>query len=129
MRSTNLAVTGEATPPLPCWRFWTQEQNSSLIDHYIQVPYTVIVLFVTTANTLAIPPPLLDRMEVIRHAGYTEHEKIEIAKRHLIRKQTEIHSLNTDEWSISDEALRIIIRRYTREAGVRNLDRELVERP
>jgi ATP-dependent Lon protease len=82
-------------------------------------------MFVTTANTLNISPPLLDRMEVIRISGYTEDEKVEIAKRHLIDKQLKAQGLKDHEWSISEPALRDIIRYYTREAGVRNLEREL----
>jgi ATP-dependent Lon protease len=82
-------------------------------------------MFVTTANTLRIPPPLLDRMETIHLPGYTEDEKVEIAKRHLIPKQMKLHGIKDEEWSISEEALRDVIRVYTREAGVRNLEREL----
>jgi ATP-dependent Lon protease len=102
------------------------EQNSTFNDHYLEVDYDLSdVLFVTTANTLRMPQPLMDRMEIIRLPGYTEDEKIEIAKRHLIAKQIKAHGLKKGEWSISDEALRDLCRFYTREAGVRNLEREI----
>ncbi len=102
------------------------EQNHTFNDHYLEVDYDLShVMFVTTANTLNIPPPLMDRMEIIRIAGYTEDEKVEIARRHLIPNSLAKHGVSTKEWAIDDEALLTMIRRYTREAGVRNLEREL----
>jgi len=102
------------------------EQNSTFNDHYLEVDYDLSnVMFVTTANTLNIPGPLLDRMEVIRIAGYTEEEKAEIARTHLIPTSMQKHGLAEKEWKIGDEALLMLIRRYTREAGVRNLEREI----
>ncbi|WP_112664089.1 endopeptidase La [Microvirga flavescens] len=102
------------------------EQNNTFNDHYLEVDYDLSnVMFVTTANTLNIPAPLLDRMEVIRIAGYTEEEKAEIARTHLIPSAMKKHGLADKEWSITDEGLLMLIRRYTREAGVRNLEREV----
>src|SRR5271165_1755368 len=102
------------------------EQNISFSDHYLEVDYDLSdVMFVTTANTLRMPQPLLDRMEIIRIPGYTEDEKVEIARRHLIPKQMKSHGLKKGEWQISEDSLRDLIRFYTREAGVRNLEREI----
>jgi ATP-dependent Lon protease len=102
------------------------EQNHAFNDHYLEVDYDLSnVMFLTTANTLNIPPPLMDRMEIIRIAGYTEDEKVEIARKHLIPHAIVKHGLNPKEWTIDEEALLMLIRRYTREAGVRNLEREL----
>ncbi|MAK59409.1 MAG: endopeptidase La [Ponticaulis sp.] len=104
------------------------EQNATFNDHYLEVDYDLSnIMFVTTANSLNMPQPLLDRMEIIRIAGYTEDEKVEIAKRHLIPKIAENHGLKDEEWAVEDSALRDEIRYYTREAGVRNLERELAK--
>ena len=104
------------------------EQNATFNDHYLEVDYDLSnVMFVTTANTLNIPPALMDRMEIIRLAGYTEDEKVEIAKRHLIPEQTQAHGLEAGEFKIEQPALLEIIRRYTREAGVRSLEREIAK--
>ncbi len=104
------------------------EQNSHFADHYLEVDYDLSdIMFVATANSLNLPRPLLDRMEIIRLSGYTEEEKIQIAKQHLIDKQRKEHGLKADEWSLSDDALRELIRSYTREAGVRSLEREIAK--
>ena len=102
------------------------EQNSTFNDHYLEVDYDLSdVMFVTTANSLDMPRPLLDRMEIIQLSGYTEDEKIEIAKRHLLKKVFDENAVKCSELLITDAAIKDIIRYYTREAGVRNLEREL----
>jgi ATP-dependent Lon protease len=102
------------------------EQNHTFVDHYIEVEYDLSdVMFVATANTLNIPPALLDRMEVIRLSGYTEDEKVNIAQRYLLPKQVKNHGLKEQELAISESAIRDIIRYYTREAGVRAMEREV----
>jgi ATP-dependent Lon protease len=102
------------------------EQNATFADHYLEVDYDLSdVMFITTANSLRMPQPLLDRMEIIRLPGYTEDEKVEIAKRHLIPKQVKDHGLKPGEWTLSEDGIRDLVRYYTREAGVRNLEREI----
>ena len=104
------------------------EQNSTFVDHYLEVEYDLSdVMFLTTANSYNMPGPLLDRMEIIPLAGYTEDEKSEIARRHLLSKQIKNHGLKDGEFSVTDGALTDVIRYYTREAGVRNLERELAK--
>mgnify|MGYP001296476235 FL=1 len=104
------------------------EQNSSFSDHYLEVDYDLSnVLFITTANTLNMPQPLLDRLEVINLSGYTENEKLQIAKKHLLKKQMQKNGLANSECKISDSAITNVIKFYTREAGVRNLEREIAK--
>lgn len=102
------------------------EQNAKFNDHYLEIDIDLSdVMFVCTANTLNLPQPLLDRMEIIRLEGYTEDEKVEIAERHLVAKQVETHGLKDGEFTLTQEGLRALIQRYTREAGVRTLEREI----
>ena len=102
------------------------EQNSTFNDHYLELDYDLSqVMFVTTSNSLNMPQPLMDRMEIIRIPGYTEDEKVQIAKRHLLPKLLENHGLKEGEWIVPEQAIRDLIRYYTREAGVRSLEREL----
>ncbi|WP_439546180.1 endopeptidase La [Sandarakinorhabdus sp.] len=104
------------------------EQNKAFSDHYLEVDYDLSdVMFVTTANSYNMPQPLLDRMEIISLSGYTEDEKVEIAQRHLIEKQYEAHGLKKEEFSVDESALRDLMRYYTREAGVRTLEREIAK--
>ena len=104
------------------------EQNGTFVDHYLEVEYDLSnVMFLTTSNSYNMPGPLLDRMEIIPLAGYTEDEKCEIAKQHLLSKQIKNHGLKADEFTLTDEALREMVRVYTREAGVRNLEREIAK--
>ncbi|WP_025899028.1 endopeptidase La [Sneathiella glossodoripedis] len=104
------------------------EQNTHFADHYLEVEYDLSeVMFICTANSLNMPGPLRDRMEIIQLSGYTEDEKVEIAKRHLVKKQMKNHGLKAKEWSITDDAIRDLIRYYCREAGVRSLERELAK--
>ena len=104
------------------------EQNSTFVDHYLEVEYDLSnVMFLTTANTYNMPRPLLDRMEIITLAGYTEEEKVEISKQHLFDKQIKSHGLSNEEFRLSTEGLLEIIRKYTKEAGVRNLEREIAK--
>jgi ATP-dependent Lon protease len=104
------------------------EQNNTFADHYLEVEYDLSdVMFLTTANSYNMPAPLLDRMEIITLAGYTEHEKIEIAKQHLVSKQLKNHGLKDKEIVLKEEAILRIIRNFTREAGVRNLEREIAK--
>ena len=104
------------------------EQNSTFVDHYLEVEYDLSnVMFLTTSNSYNMPGPLLDRMEIIPLSGYTEDEKREIAKQHLLAKQIKNHGLHAKEFEITDDALTAIIQTYTREAGVRNLEREIAK--
>jgi ATP-dependent Lon protease len=106
----------------PCLKCWIRNRTRPLSDHYIEVEYDLSdVMFVATANTLNIPAPLLDRMELIRLSGYTEDEKVNIAERYLVPKQMKNNGIKREELSVTEDALRDIVRFYTREAGVRGL--------
>ena len=127
MKSTSSGVDYRGDPSSALLEVLDPEQNNTFQDHYLEVDYDLSdVMFVCTANSMRMPQPLLDRMEIIRIPGYTEDEKIEIAKRHLISKQVSENGLKDAEWSITDaQRLRDLIRYYTREAGVRGLEREI----
>ncbi len=104
------------------------EQNNTFMDHYLEVEYDLSdIMFIATANSYNLPEPLLDRMEIIQLSGYTETEKLEIAKRHLVKKQIDMNGLKEEEWNITDDALLDLIRYYTRESGVRSLEREIAK--
>ena len=115
-----------AIRPQPCWKCWTRNKNHTFSDHYVEVDFDLSdVMFIATSNSLNIPAPLLDRMEVIRLAGYTEDEKTNIAQKYLIPKQIKGNGLKAEEINITEAAIRDIVRYYTREAGVRALEREI----
>ena len=108
-------MTGVVIRVRLCWRFWIPEQNTTFNDHYMEMDYDLSdVMFICTANSLDMPQPLLDRMEIIRISGYTEDEKLEIVKRHLLKKQIKAAGLKESEFSISDATIRDLIRYYTR---------------
>ena len=129
MRSTKSAMIIKGIHFQHFWKYWMQEQNKNFRDHYLEVPLDLSeVLFVTTANTLqTIPRPLLDRMEVIEISSYTENEKLHIAREHLIPKQLKKHGLKEKQLSISKKALWKIARNYTKEAGVRQMERKIAD--
>ncbi len=125
-RSTSSARTSGAIRRAHCSRCSILSRTTASRDHYLEIDIDLSdVMFVTTANTLNLPQPLLDRMEIIRLEGYTEDEKVEIAERHLIAKQIEAHGLKEGEFALTTEGLRSLIQYYTREAGVRTLEREI----
>src|SRR5215831_5469480 len=127
MRSTSWVAASRATPHRRCSKCSTPEQNSTFRDNYLGVPFDLSrVMFITTANVLdTVPGPLRDRMEVIDLPGYVEDEKFEIARRYLVDRQLKANGLTAEQAEITDAALRAIIRDYTREAGVRQLEREI----
>ena len=113
-------------PRVPCWKCSTPEQNHTFSDHYVEVDFDLSdVMFVATSNSMNIPPALLDRMEVIRLSGYTEDEKVAIALKYLLPKQFKNNGVQVEELQVAEDAVRDVVRYYTREAGVRSLEREL----
>ncbi len=125
-RWTSLVRTLRETPLPHCWKSWIRNRTK-FTDHYLEVPFDLSkVMFVTTANTMdTIPAPLLDRMEVIEVMGYTEEEKVKIATKYLVPKKRKEHGLTGSDFKVTEKTIRDIINYYTRESGVRNLEREI----
>ena len=128
MKSTRWAAISAAIRPVHCLKCWILSKTTSFADHYAEVDYDLSdVMFIATSNSLNIPTPLLDRMEIIRLSGYTEDEKINIAMQYLVPKQMKRNGVKEGELVVDESAVRDIIRYYTREAGVRSLDREIAK--